>query len=222
MTELLSKIQNNLEVIYEVYVPHKIHDFLITDKNLAKILSNDSLDEDALEQLLVRSGEDCLDVSLYLDSSLIKRLGNSYPSQPANLNALHDFWVALEGVSHFLYLVWNASFDRPVSQLELELQAEVDKFVSATTAPGLEKKDAFMQEVWSLLFAKPKFKDKLEKNELIRYQKANAYASQYCLNLMEMQNQTTSSLHNELRRFYRLNQRAKISRISNLNTPIRY
>lgn len=222
MTELLSKIQNNLEVIYEVSVPHKIHDFLITDKNLAKILSNKSLDEDALEQLLVRFDEDCLDVSLYLDSNLIKRLGNSYPSQSTNLNALHDFWVALEGVSHFLYLVWNASFDRPVSQLELELQAEVDKFVSATTVPGLENKDMFMQEVWSLLFAKPKFKDKLEKNELIRYQKANAYASQYCLNLMGMQNQTTSSLHNELRRFYRLNQQAKISRIGGLNSSIRY
>jgi len=222
MAELLSKIQNNLEVIYEVSVPHKIHDFLITDKNLAEILSSESLDEDALEQLLVRPDEDYLDVSLYLDSSLIKRLGNNYPSQSTNLNALHDFWVALEGVSHFLYLVWNATFDRPVSQLELELQAEVDKFVSATTLLDLEKNNAFMQEIWSLLFEKPKFKDKLEKYELARYQKANAYASQYCLNLMGMQNQTTSSLHNELRRFYRLNQQAKISRIGNLNTSIRY
>ena len=38
------------------------------------------------------------------------------------------------------------------------------------------------------------------------------------LNLMEMQNQRTKSLHNELRRFYRLNQQAKISRIGNPNS----
>ena len=33
--------------------------------------------------------------------------------------------------------------DRPVSQLELELQAEVDKFVGATAVLGLEKDTAF-------------------------------------------------------------------------------
>ncbi len=222
MADLLEKIQNNLEHIYEVSVPHKIHDYLITDKRLASILSNTTLDENALEQLLVCSDEDHLDISLFLDRSLIKRLGNSYPSQSTNLNVLHDFWVALEGVSHFLYLVWNATYDRPVSQLELELQAEVDKFVSATAVLGLEKDNAFMQEIWSLLFANPTYNQKLEKIELERYQKANAYASQYCLNLMAMQNKTTRSFHNELRRFYRLGQQAKISRIGNLETFIRY
>ena len=39
------------------------------------------------------------------------------------------FCLALEGVSHFLYLIWNASFDRSVTLLEMELQAEIDKFV---------------------------------------------------------------------------------------------
>ncbi len=115
--------------------------------------------------------------------------------------------------------MWNATYDRPVSQLELELQAEVDKFVSATAVIGLEKDNAFMREIWSLLFCQPQFNDKLEKDNLLRYQKANAYASQYCLNLMEMHKQTTKCLHNELRRFYRLNQHAKISRIDNINSP---
>lgn len=213
MENLLSTIQQNLESIYEISVPQNIHDFLITDKRLAEILINKSIEEDSLEQLLVSTCDDCLDISLYLDCDLVKRIGNSYPSHHSDKNDLHDFWVALEGVSHFLYLVWNATYDRPVSRLELELQAEVDKFVSTTAVIGLEKDTAFMQEIWSLLFSQPKFKEKLEKDNLQRYQKANAYASQYCLNLMGMKNQTTKSLHNELRRFYRLNQHAKISRI---------
>ena len=213
MENLLSTIQQNLESIYEISVPQNIHDFLITDKRLAEILTNKSIEEDSLEQLLVSTCDDCLDISLYLDCDLVKGIGNSYPSHHSDKNDLHDFWVALEGVSHFLYLVWNATYDRPVSRLELELQAEVDKFVSTTAVIGLEKDTAFMQEIWSLLFSQPKFKERLEKDNLQRYQKANAYASQYCLNLMGMKNQTTKSLHNELRRFYRLNQHAKISRI---------
>ena len=44
-----------------------------------------------------------------------------------------------------------------------------------------------MQEVWSLLFSQPKFKENLEKDHLLRYKKANSYASQYCLKLMGMQ-----------------------------------
>ena len=217
MSKLLTSIQKNLESIYEISVPQSVDDFVITDKHIAALLANQTIDEGALEQLFISTQDDFLDISLYLDNDLISRLGEKYPSKTSNKNELHDFWIALEGVSHFLYLVWNASHDRPVSQLELELQAEVDKFVSATTAIGLERDNASMREIWSLLFSTPKFNENLEKDHLLRYQKANAYASQYCLNLMDMQHKTTKCLHNELRRFYRLNQRAKLSRIDDLN-----
>ncbi len=220
MPNLLSNIQKKLELIYELTIPHNIDDFLITDKKIATLLINEKIEENALEQLLISAHDDCLDISLYLDVDLIKRLGEHYPSPKINKNELHDFWVALEGVSHFLYLVWNAGYDRPVSQLELELQAEVDKFVSATAILGLEKDNEFMQEIWALLFLRPKFKNNLKKEHLLRYQKANAYASQYCLNLMQMRNKTSDCLHNELRRFYRLNQQDKISRIDNPNNSI--
>ena len=47
-----------------------------------------------------------------------------------NENNVADYWTALEGVSHFTYYAWNAARDKPVSLFELELQAEVDKFVT--------------------------------------------------------------------------------------------
>ncbi|MDH3607831.1 MAG: hypothetical protein OEQ24_01145 [Gammaproteobacteria bacterium] len=221
MSNLLANIQNNLQLIYEVSVPLNVDDFLITDRYHAEILANTVIHNDSLEQLLISPQDDCLDVSLYLDNELINRLCKNYPSEQSNKDDLHDFWIALEGVSHFLYLAWNANHDRPVSQLELELQAEVDKFVSATAILGLEKNKAFMQEIWSLLFSQPKFNENLEKEHLARYMKANKYASKYCLNLIGMNNKTTKCFHNELRRFYRLNQRAKLSRIDTLNTDLR-
>ena len=222
MSNLLARIQTNLQSIYEVSVPLNVDDFLITDRYHAEILANTVIDNDSLEQLLISPQDDCLDVSLYLDNELINRLCKSYPSEHSNKDDLHDFWIALEGVSHFLYLAWNANHDRPVSQLELELQAEVDKFVSATAVLGLEKNKTFMQEIWSLLFSQPKFNENLEKEHLTRYMKANEYASKYCLNLIDMNNKTTKCLHNELRRFYRLNQRAKLSRIETFNTELRH
>lgn len=222
MSNLLANIQNNLESIYEVSVQLNVDDYVITDKHFAEILSNKTIDSNSLEQLLISPQDDCLDISLYLDNELINRLCNNYPSEHSNKDDFHDFWIALEGVSHFLYLAWNANHDRPVSQLELELQAEVDKFVSATAVLGLEKNKVFMQEIWSLLFSQPKFNENLEKDHIARYKKANAYASQYCLNLINMNNKTTKSLHNELRRFYRLNQRAKLLRIDSLNRPSKH
>ena len=222
MSTLLSVIQNNLEEIYELSVPQKVLDFVITDRNFAELLLNKPIESNALEQLLVASSGNHLDISLYLDDELVSRLGNDYPSRHTDKTDLHDFWIALEGVSHFLYLVWNASYDRPVSQLELELQAEVDKFVSATTAMVSKRDGASMQEIWSLLFSEPKFKNNIEQENLLRYQKANAYASQYCQNLIGMKNATAKSLQNELRRFYRSSQQEKISRIDNFgfsNSP---
>ena len=217
MSSLLSDIQSKLESIYEVSVAENVLDYVITDRKFAEIISNKKISNNVLEQLLVATSDDCLDVSLYLDQDLIKRLGNQYPSKSTQKGDLHDFWIALEGVSHFLYLAWNANYDRPVSQLELELQAEVDKFVSVVNAGSCKKDRATMSEIWSLLFSNPQFENNLEYESLIRYQKANAYASQYCLRLMEIQNSSLTSVQNELRRFYRLDQKQKISRISNFN-----
>ena len=45
-----------------------------------------------------------------------------------------DYCTALEGVSHFHYLVWSLARGRNVSLLELELQAEVDKYATRAGA----------------------------------------------------------------------------------------
>ncbi len=70
-----------------------------------------------------------LALSLYLDPALLRRLEAADPLERLHGGNVADCLTALEGVSHFLYLVWNASHDRAVSLLELEMQAEVDKFI---------------------------------------------------------------------------------------------
>ena len=213
MSSLLTDIQTKLEKIYEVRIKENVNDFVITDKNFAEIISNKKINNSVLEQLLIFENEDYLDVSLYLNIDLVKRLGDQYPTAHTQKKDLHDFWIVLEGVSHFLYLAWNAHYDRSVSQLELELQAEVDKFVSATNAMTNRHDVVEMKEIWSLLFSNPEFDNCLDFERMQRYQKASMYASQYCLKLMSMCNSATQSVQNELRRFYRLSQKQKISYI---------
>ena len=61
--------------------------------------------------------------------ALINRLDHDAPERRLHAGNLENFWIALEGVSHFTFLVWRTQLGRPVSHLELELQAEVDKFI---------------------------------------------------------------------------------------------
>ena len=65
---------------------------------------------------------------------------------------LADYWTALEGVSHFMYLAWNAGHDRAVSLLELELQAEIDKYVASWWLLREQDPARFPAELHRLLF----------------------------------------------------------------------
>ena len=67
---------------------------------------------------------------MYLERELLERLDQNDPLTRLDRDNLADFWSALEGVSHFTYYAWNAARDKSVSLFELELQAEVDKFVT--------------------------------------------------------------------------------------------
>jgi hypothetical protein len=70
------------------------------------------------EALFLRQGDDGdLEVSVRL------------PEVPAGSSDLDLLCQVIEGVSHFVYLVERARVGRKATQLELELQAEVDKWV---------------------------------------------------------------------------------------------
>jgi hypothetical protein len=72
------------------------------------------------EALLLREGADgALEVSVRLPA---------LPESEANLE-LDTLCQVIEGVSHFVYVVERARMGRAATQLELEVQAEVDKWV---------------------------------------------------------------------------------------------
>lgn len=209
----LKRIQQQLERIYEIDVPHNVDDFLVTDAQLLKALGDgsDHLDE----KLLVRQQGDEVELALYLKPEIVEHLREDNPAKRLHEGNIADFCTALEGVSHFLYLVWNAQHDRGVPLMELEMQAEVDKYVSTAMLFGDQGDGRIPGELHGWLFEDPAFDESLDGEALDRYRSASYYAGMYCsrIEIDYFRGRRAGGLVNELRRFYRLTRGDKIRRI---------
>lgn len=152
----------------------------------------ESVDPAERESLLLRESEGELEMALVV---------------PASAANDHDGWLQLaEGVSHFVYVANRARQELPATQLELELQAEVDKFVLLVleTMP-YDRGEAFA--VHSRLFERVRYLHEAGTELGDRYRTANDLAARFVRRLMARQGDST---HAALRRFYRAGQSEKI------------
>jgi hypothetical protein len=209
---LLAKLQTLLHELYALDVGYGVDDFLITDAVFARALDAGGRDVD--EKLLIAEADGEAEVALYLERELLDRLQQRDPLTALDAANLADFWAALEGVSHFTYYAWNAQREKPVTLFELELQAEVDKFV--TTGMLLRQQSGREpHELHGWLFDKPRLDAQLSGEERERYARANRYAGKYCQRLAPalMRGAGHEHTRRELRRFYRLSQTSKLAHI---------
>lgn len=210
---MLDQVQQRLSDIYCTDHGHDIRDFVITDRRIADAIGSGSMLANTDESVLVREDENGLALSVFLDSDMLDRLGSDDPLTSLKPDHLDDLWKVVEGVSHFNYLVWCASRDRSVTLLELEMQAEVDKFVS-TLLLLMEQGDARMSShLHRWLFEETDFRDDLSGEMRARYVAASRYASRFCHRIRDRLLDGDRSALPELRHFYRLTQPGKISHI---------
>jgi len=210
----LRYLQSLLEQLYEIELDLDVEDFLITDRRLATLLDRSPRPRDLPEKLLIGQSDGYADVCLYLHELIIDRLRNQNPLRSLHRGNLNDFLTALEGVSHFVYFAWNIAHDRPVSLLEMELQAEVDKYC-LTAILFVHQLGGVPDELHPLLFERISYDPRLDPGEHRRYSLANHHARRYCRTLHD---RFLCSCHGqritrELRHFYRLWHRRKIDRI---------
>jgi len=203
----IAKLQRCLERLYDVNSGHDVEQFVVHDLHLSNRLA---------EALLIQETPDRLDVSLHLDAALVDRLRQDDPTVALHDGNLCDFLTALEGVSHFLYLVWSASHDRRVSLLELELQAEIDKFIVAATLLARHHGGAVPPELARWVFDEDRIDPALSDELRERYRLANRLARRYChwLQHRYMRRGSSAGMISELRRFYRLANHDKMARIN--------
>ena len=210
---MIDRLQQHLSDIYQVGGVHDVRDFLITDPTLAQCIGAGSMLSDTSETLLLSEDEEGLALSLFLDGELLARLESSDPLSRLRAHQLDDLWKVFEGLSHFNCVVWKASRDRSVSLLELELQAEIDKFVGTTLLALSQGRTELLNHLHGWLFDKVSFHDELDDEQLARYRAANEYAARFCHALRQRLVDDGGTVLSELRRFFRLPMTDKISHI---------
>jgi hypothetical protein len=216
---LLTRLQGLISGIYDVSVAHDVYDFLVTDRDHLPASVREGETDEELIVAQPAAGENGGEVgmSLYLDPALLERLSLADPMVRLHDGNVADYWTALEGVSHFLYLAWNAGHDRAVSLLELEMQAEVDKYVASYWLMREQWPERFPAELLSLLFERTRIDSRLARGRESMYREASRYAEKFCRrleqSLRDARGESSGEVLAELRRFYRLTNSRKVAHI---------
>jgi hypothetical protein len=211
---VLGPLQDLLAGIYDLPTEYRVHDFVFTERER---LPSPARESGTDEQVLVLDENGVAAVGLFLDAQLLERLASANPLEALTADNLADYWTALEGVSHFLYLAWNAGFDRGVTLLELELQAEIDKYVASWWLLRRQDPARHPAELHHLLFERARIDPRLAGERAELYHAANHYAARFCRRLEREFLARAARMHTEalaeLRRFYRLSRERKVRHI---------
>ena len=190
---MLTVFQMHLEAIYRTGAPD-IRNFLIDRQALVSLLGQEPRAAD--EWVLVRESDDGLDLAVYIADQHLHRLEDTTSPRDAVSRSFRAFCAAVEGISHFLTLVERARRDEPISLLELETQAEVDKFVCASLHFP-ERRDEWLAR----LFRDCTLHSGMTPLERERYLEAGRLARAYCTHLNRLPH--VGALLAQLRIFWR-------------------
>src|SRR5258706_11533129 len=122
--DAVTQVQRLLMWVHGVEETAQARDSLVGAAVRERVAPEASADE----ALLLSESGDELYVGLFLGETVLAQLSRGAEA-PWSHERLRGFCAAAEGVSHFLYLLHRARARRPVSQLELEAQGELDKYL---------------------------------------------------------------------------------------------
>jgi hypothetical protein len=184
---LAGRVQKALEALYQLDRVADVHDF---------VTGGHGGDREAL--LVHEPGDGTLEVELRLPE-----LGDD--------GRLDPLCQIIEGVSHFVYLTERAQAEQTTTQLELEIQAEVDKYVVlAASVRDLDARSS--AQLRSRLYEGAIYAH-AEGSEIgARYRLANDAAHAFVARLerVHLAKRSFGALRSELRRFFRAGQEEKL------------
>lgn len=231
---LVQQLQSRLQAQYDLNIPYDVEHFVSHDAELARHLSGnhsnataDSIDE-RIEQetVFIRQSADTLEFTLYLDKDVLNQASahggtdhseiSSGTESHSDGDVVDNLCTIVEGVSHAVCLLWHAHHDRQLRPLDLELQAEIDKYLllAGSRCETSQRRQWHQQLFYQVSYSA------LEGTTLHeRYRIANDTAASYCHWLSEqfLDAADERGLSRELARFYRLSGKAKFERIKQLH-----
>jgi len=210
---LLLEVQRRIESLYALEPADPVTDFLIAQEDAAAYPGAGS------RTLLTQDGDD-VSLGVVLDEAVGRELERADPRVRLDGANLDPFCTLAEEVSHFVYLLFCARKSRSVTQLELELQGEVDKYLTTAFLLSQQNEGAVSTRLRALLFRHYRLSAGLSTEQEERYRAASALAYRYCGWLEQSflrRRAGVSELARESRCFYRLGQREKLERIARLH-----
>lgn len=164
------QLQKIIETMYRIDGTLSVTDFRINGAIL-EVLLGDGATSSRRESLIVRHDGEYTDLALYIEDGIRVRAHAFLEDRGVDMDA---FCAATEGVSHFVYFTFcGAQLNRPVSQIELELQAEIDKFLVLRLFAPVE------DDLVGRLFEQIRFHESLTPDEQERYVVANRVGRRY-------------------------------------------
>jgi hypothetical protein len=200
--------QRRLESFYALEPAAPVTDFLLDADEAARYPGGGS-------RVLVSEDGEGLALAVVVEPQVTALLSEADPRRRLDEDNLGAFCTLTEEVSHFVYLLFRARSERAVTQLELELQGEVDKYLCAVFLLSLQNEGAVSRRLRELLFRRYRLAEGMSDEQAERYRAASSLADRYCgwLEQRFLKPARLGDLTAESRRFYRLGQRDKMERI---------
>lgn len=208
MKNAIRKIDQAIKSLYHLESCYNAADFLLRKP----AISAQMVREVQGSMYLVSEGE-TLSIGIYFHPKVRTEL-SEYPrwrDGAWTLDQKNAFATASEEVSHFHYFLYHSNQGRQVSQFELELQGEIDRFLLLFfNESNPEKK---FEDLFESVFSNFRWVNGLSEEEKERYQDAHQYAKKFTLSLREKLKTKAGILKTVefLRKYYRLSSMDKMS-----------
>ena len=225
MKNVVIKIDRAIKQLYNLESPHRAENFLIEPNSpKARSIPIKPISDQQAAVIIKYSAKDAsnVDLGIYFGDKIKADLSRMEAIEPAQwphqeLNALS---VAAEEISHFHYLVDRFQAEQRVTQLELELQGEIDKFllIFYLVQQTMGESREIFEKIFEQVFHHFTWAGNLSAEQKQRYEQANAQARQFVKNFGDTMwgRRSQDQCLEYLRYFYRLTQSEKLGFISRL------
>jgi len=219
-TSLINELQRKIEKTYALETGiTNIEKFIIGDKGYKEFYLHEQIrtvihNNSSGSRVFIRDVGDILKVSIYYPDKLIKVLEENDPRTGLHDDNIDECASFVEELDHFLFIAQNFKQNRPFSLLELELQANVTKYLVLKYFIALQNQSIRLREfdkeyLRYHLFYKRKY-DVDDPSERKRYEDAKVLGISYTRHIDFL---SQEGRLRDLRQFSRMSCPSKIKHI---------
>lgn len=186
--KILDQIEKRLSVMSGFENPHSAKDFVVPNKEK--------------NCLLIKEENQNAEIAIYLSEAILGRFKAAEFPRDFSLEAFPDLSVLVEELSHFNFYCAKAIEDQTVSALEMEVQAEMDKFIFALDCLEEINQKNLEHQLFEQLFETSSVGEWVGFSDKERYEEANRITKNLCGRLLR-QDLNTAARQNFSQEFFK-------------------